>query len=225
MVGGTTVSVNGTTATAGSLTIGSAIESGTLDYNSGTLDIATINVGPLGTIDSNKSNWVFTGQLNVDGGTVLQTSGYLQFNAGAQVTLAGATGRIECPYGYLGYNSGTSTLHQTDGTFYAYSDLALGRESGGTGQYTLDDGLLELRDNGDSYPGLRIGRAGNGTFTQNGGQVLVHSGGVSLGEDGGNGTYYFNGGTIDAPQILVGTYSSGSGVFNHNGGTSSTPIR
>jgi MYXO-CTERM domain-containing protein len=61
-----------------------------------------------------------------------------------------------------------------------------------------------------------VGQAATGTFTQKGGIVRIPYGGLSLGEEGGNGTYNLEGGVLNTPSITRG--ATGTAAFHWTGG-------
>lgn len=188
---------------------------GTLNFSGAGLSANRITVGPGGTINVSAS-WTYTKTLESTGGLISVPAGALFIDAGAQATLGG-TGQISILYGYVGYaTSPLSTFTQTGGTFSVRNDLAVGRQGSAVGLYTLEDGLLEVGTAPRGSPALRVGRAATGTFTQRGGTVRIDYGGLSLGEEGGNGTYDFEGGVLTTPLIRGGT---GTSAFNWTGGT------
>ena len=139
---------------------------------------------------------------------------------------------------FVGYG-GTGNFSQTGGTVYG-GQIHIGY-SNGTGSYTLNDGLLNSGNTfqpGYGSPGIEyVGSGGVGVFNQNGGTNTIYasnSAALSVGFNGGSGTYNLGGGRLD---VLGNIYraittggintdqigveyvgSNGAGVFNQTGG-------
>jgi hypothetical protein len=114
--------------------------------------------------------------------------------------------------------NGAGTVTQYSGTVSAVNDVALGVNSGSSGDYTIDGGTL-------TTPTLEIGGSsifestitgGTGLFIQNGGSVSA--GALGIGQFGGTGEYDLNGGTLNVTGV---TYVSGdsTGTFKQSAGT------
>ncbi|MCD4726731.1 MAG: hypothetical protein K8R46_03655 [Pirellulales bacterium] len=89
---------------------------------------------------------------------------------------------------------GTGHFTQTGGSHFMYKRMVIGRYSGSTGTYDLQDGSLEV---GSSEC---IGAAGgNGTFTQSGGSHLVNMTFVIGDYVGSTGNYNMTGGSLWVP--------------------------
>jgi fibronectin-binding autotransporter adhesin len=120
------------------------------------------------------------------------------------------------------FSGSTGEILQTDGVAEASSFIGVGNGGGGTGNYELQNGTLELDANAD---GIQIGGGGIGNFDQSGGTVSI---GDNAGfEIDGNGTY-----NLSAGQLNVGDASGPTnatvgfreapansvGLFNIDGG-------
>lgn len=229
------------------LTLGGAVgASGVLEIDSGTVNAyslntpnyaanATVNMKS-GTL--NITHWVDWGR-NANGNQVFNHTGgditvggnlwIGRQNDGTGVwnmsggTLTHTGGTFE-----LGHLAGTSGLFTQDGGDVSVpsGDIRMGEY--GNGFYTLNDGSVKMK-----Y-WLIVGRNGTGSFVHNDGDVTLVDGDnqngnwLVLGQySGSTGTYVMNGGSIE-----VGTGANGGGIFagkagsgrfELNGGTVTTP--
>ena len=208
---------SGKTLTTDTLAVGGQ-GTGVFNFSGSGLTANRVLLGPGGTIICTGSDvaWTFTKTMDITGGLLQISNGALALNAGATASLSG--GEIRILYGYVGYNaSPLTTFTQTGGLFTVKNDLAVGRTGAAQGSYLLEDGTLEVGTASRTAPALRVGRAATGTFTQKGGLVRIPYGGLSLGEEGGNGTYNLEGGVLNTPSITRG--ATGTAAFNWTGGT------
>jgi autotransporter-associated beta strand protein len=161
----------------------------------------TFNVGDTGT----------NGSLTMNGGTITLSNGL--FNVGTGV--AGSTS-----------SHGSLTIHA--GTLNVNNWIAIGQGGGtgvhGTGTVTMTGGTVNKTGGG----GIVLGSTGGtGTWTQSGGTINNNTA-LILGEYGtatslpGSGTFYLNGGLVQATQVQAGTTTNpgtATGTFYFNGGT------
>ncbi len=137
---------------------------------------------------------------------------YLGYNAGSRGTYSlSGNGQLTCGGEWIAYN-GTGSLSQTGGTNTIVGTLTLGFASSSSATFSLGgNGQLSAWLEQVGY------NNGTGVFTQSGGTnaIPTTSGDLSLGGYGGGGTYNLNGGMLVIPTIQ----SSGTAVFNFNGGT------
>jgi autotransporter-associated beta strand protein len=143
------------------------------------------------------------GQLDIRNGAFSMSNGTLDTSTGTLIgteggTASGTMSGGTLKNGYLGganfsvgYNGGTGTFTQSDGSneVGSLANAVIGWNSGSVGTYTLDGG---------SYS------ATNNTF---------------IGLGGGAGTVNVNGGSFAAYNLLVGGNGAASGTLNLNGGT------
>ena len=138
---------------------------------------------------------------------------YLGYVASAKGTynLSG-TGSISETNEYAG-QFGTGTVNQTGGTNAVGNELGVGYSAVSNGSYTLSSGALSA---GDEY----IGYSGSGTFMQSAGSTNTVRGAIVVGvSSGSTGIYYLNGGTLLVLQVLGGASLGGNGTFDFDGGT------
>ncbi len=110
--------------------------------------------------------------------------------------------------------SGTGNWTQTGGDVWSTNWVAIGRNNGGTGVYTISGGSLT-----ELIPGSRmiVGSSGTGTLNVSGTAQVRSLGSFQVAENGSSvGTVNLDGGTITAPRVMGG---AGFGTFNFNGGT------
>jgi hypothetical protein len=166
----------------GNITTGAG--DGSLYINGGFLDLTgTISVGTLGLgMDSGRS-----------GEYMVKPNGL-----GANILIIGS--------------SGDGSFYQSVGLDYVNSEMHIGRESGGTGVYTLrGTGVLQA-------PLAYVGERGTGTVNQSAGQAYIDQ--LVLGrEQAGKGYYNLSGtGYLSAGTVIVGEYARGT--FHQTGGES-----
>jgi autotransporter-associated beta strand protein len=156
----------------------------------------TFNVGDTGS----------NGSLTMNGGTITLSNGL--FNVGT-----GNSGST--------YSMGSLTINA--GTLNVNNWIAIG-QGGGTGTATMYGGTINKTGDG----GIVLGSiGGTGTWTYNGGTINNNTA-LILGEYGtaislpGSGTFYLNGGLVQATQVQAGTVTNpgtATGNFYFNGGT------
>jgi hypothetical protein len=212
----------GTTNNSSTVTIG---ESGRYELRGGTLFANSVTVGDSGT-GGYFAHTGGTGQIDVLAiGWDTGASGTYTLNG---LDSTGATTSLTAGKEYIG-NVGTGVFNQIsnfDGV-HTVGELYLGYGGGGDGTYNMSGHTLLAA--GD----VVVGRAGNGTFTQNRGTNLigavtirgasVGTGTLTLGDlAGGSGVYSMN--PIDSalPEVrasteVIGNY--GTGEFRQFGGT------
>jgi formylglycine-generating enzyme required for sulfatase activity len=147
---------------------------------------------------TNSSSWITTGNSSGDSGTYVLNGGKM------------GTGNITVG------NSGTGTFVQSGGTNNT-GNLYLGYAASGSGSFTLSGGWLT------GYP--YIGYSGSGSFTQTGGTVgsddVRVMKNLSLGYNSGSVGAYKLSGPAQLLAYSENVGGSGTGVFDHTGGTNS----
>ena len=226
---------------AGSMTLkgtGSFV-SGT-DFNVGDVGSSTgvLNVQDTAILTVNTGGGFFVGSANGAGstasGTVNHSAGTVAVNAtadgrfilGGRSAAAGTggsgtynlsgTGLLNNAGNAFIGGYGTGTFVQTGGTFNNTGWLAIGRQAGSTGSYSISGGALTQTGGG---MGIIVSEQSAGTLTVGGsGAVTVATTGVlRLGNSAsGNGTVNLNGGTLTTPKVDT---AGGASTFNFNGGT------
>lgn len=156
--------------------------------------------------------WSATGHFFHSGGTVTVDSVALARQVGStgRYQIDGDTASLQANWIDVGKQGDGAFVHSA-GSVAVANDLNLAGAAGVSGTYQLSGGTLSAQK-------LRVGQAGNGTFTQTGGTLT--SGDVIVGVNSGSlGTYSLQGGTLNAPQITVyGGGAGGNGQFLHSGG-------
>ena len=243
--GGTssTLNVNTTgTVAAGGIFLGSAgASSGTLNIDSGTVDVS----GEMQVGASYFSNGG-SGTLRVSGGSV--TANVITFARGTnnQAAMTGTGtftgGTINSKQwftlGFAGNSSNVSTVTNSGSTINVNTagggNMELGVWDPTVNTFTQNSGALKIQNNGSMLFGV-LGHTGQSTFNQNGGTVTFFSdggstvggtGALTLGSRGTNGweissgtyVYNLNGGTLLVPKIQK-TSGNATGNFVFNGGT------
>ena len=156
-----------------------------------------------------------TGTFIQSGGTNSTSNLCLGYESGSTGSYSLSGGEMSAYNVYVGLSGkGTFTqsggTHTINGTPSLDNALYLGYQSGYTGNYTLNGGLLKV--NAYEYVGL----SGKGTFTQTGGTHTI-TGTLSLGHfSGSTGTYSLEGGKLILKSLSKG---SGAAQFNFGGGT------
>ena len=142
-------------------------------HNGTAMGTALISGDLLTTSTDMTVGWSGTGHMEYTGGEV-NVGGSLFVGRGGsgvgELIVTGTTLDVgaNIRVGWVGASSGSMT--QTAATVNATS-VILGEEDGTTGVYTLNSGLLDLRNGAvSSY----IGNGGTGTFIQNGGTVQIY---------------------------------------------------
>lgn len=168
-----------------------------------------------------------SGTFAQTGGTNTASDTYTALVIGASsgttgtYNLSGTGSLIVTSSEYVG-SSGTGIFNQSGGNHQigtalraGYSNLTIGDGAGGVGTYNLS-GSGSLVVNGNEY----IGYSGTGTFTQTGGTHTVTNGSVTLGGNGGTGTYNLQGGSLNVKGLVM----SSGGTFNLRGAAPSTSL-
>ena len=151
--------------------------------------------------------------IDLLGGVFVSRTGAVRLGGTLRVDSSGSGisgGSLTTLRGYIG-NSGMGSFAQTGGTHSVSDVLYIGRSSGSTGVYTLEDGELTVAE--DEFVGL----SGTGTFIQTGG---THSIGGDLKVTfGSTSTSVY---TLEDGELTVGedehVGSSGTGTFTQTGG-------
>ena len=146
-----------------------------------------------------------TGNLSVTGTSSLSTGNHLTIGA-----------------------AGNGTAIQLGGTVTA-GGLRVGEGSTSTSSYTMTGGTLDVLSTEGVNGGSRIGLAGTGTFTNDGGThntTFLEIGGTNFAQGGGGtGTYQLNSGNLVASGIVSLNPQGGSqGVLNVAGGSLTAPL-
>ena len=207
-------SIGGTLTKSGS---GTLTLSGNNSYTGGTTIGAGAVAIPAGGSISHDSAYLAIGQLsgesgtlNVTGGLVTNTDGYVGYNAGG-VGTANVTSGTWANNGnlYVG-NSGTGALNVTGGSVTNWVGT-LGANVGSVGVVEVSSGLW---DNGWN---LYIGSDGTGTLNVSGGSVTDATGYIGT-NAGSVGTVTVTGGTFATRANLSVGYA-GNGTLNVTGGS------
>ncbi len=153
--------------------------------------------------DSSGSYLLEAGSLSAPNLIVGQSGAGSLVQNGGQVTLSdeqAGGGHTSVGLSGTGYYTQNAGIHQV-GT------LALGIHSDGTGEYQLNDGVLDITDD------LVVGDSGTGLFIQAGGSAAVADTFVLGRNSGSSGEAHFDGGVFQAGGIQVG------GLLDVDGGT------
>lgn len=144
------------------------------------------------------------------GGTHALTTGlFLSYYVGSYGSYSlGGTGILQSQSQYIG-EAASGLFTQTGGSNTA-SQINLGYEAAGSGQYTLSGGSL-------SAGSLYAGYFGRGTFTQSGGTNTISNILYLANSNGSAGTYNLQGGGMMSTSEYVGY--RGAGEFVQSGGT------
>jgi len=220
------------------------LNGGTFNFNGTAITVDALNLGiPSGSTAAlavGTSQTVTSGEMIAGSGgvTITQTGGEIrtgrltlaQAGGSATFNLQGgdfyqdstllAVNHERVFVGGKNQSGSHGVVNQTGGTFNVDECLFIGFATGDTGEYTIDDGELNV----DSWISMRYG---NGTFVQNGGEVDVAVGlQVAEGGAGTQASYTMNDGTLDVGTILLIGRSGGDpnpagsdGQFNLFGGT------
>ncbi|MBN8458099.1 MAG: autotransporter-associated beta strand repeat-containing protein [Verrucomicrobia bacterium] len=210
------------------------------DFNVGDVGSSTgvLNVQDTAVLTVNAGGGFFVGSANGAGstasGTVNHSSGTVAVNAtadgrfvlGGRSAAAGTggsgtynlsgTGLLNNAGNAFIGGYGTGTFVQTGGTFNNTGWMAIGRQTGSTGSYSISGGALNQTGGG---MGIIVSEIGAGTLTVGGsGAVTISPAGtLRLGNNAsGNGTVNLNGGSITTPKVDT---AGGASTFNFNGGT------
>jgi hypothetical protein len=221
-----------TNAFSGSQTITFDQGNSSLTYNSLTLDATGGGTNQLyiasNTLTASGAEYIGnSGAIGGGSGAVVQIGGthslsgsasiYLGYNPSDLGTYALSSGTLGAGAEYVGFN-GTGNFIQTDGTnaFNGGSgSLYVGANIGSTGTYTLSGGSLSnIQDVFYSGGNEYIGNQGIGDFNQSGGSNTTFF--LSIGSNGGTGTYQLGAGATLNARIGIG--ESGKGAFVQTGG-------
>lgn len=192
--------------------------------NGGTANLTANALSPITNLRIGYGTGGTTGTLNV-GANLTATAaseigrsgnGTLNINSGANLQLPGTTS-IVLRFGVLAGGIGTGV--QSGGTVGVAGTVSIGVQ--GEGFYTMSGGTFWASNNFTV-----AGSSGKGTLTQNGGDIIVGSGGSSgqayVGQatsPGAIGVFNLSGGTFKASSLSLGTGASGSGTITQTGGT------
>ena len=193
-----TLNLTGTSAAANTVVLDmtTSASSGLLWIRSGTGDLW---VGGSGT-----------GTLNVNGGSITNTYGYLGFYAGSNGRATASSGTWANSGNLTVGRSGTGTLNVTGGRVSSASGV-LGSTAGSNGTATVSSGTWASNNN------LFVGSSGTGTLNVNGGSVTNTTGYIGS-NAGSNGTATVSSGTWATSGNLAVGSSSGTGTFLMTGG-------
>jgi hypothetical protein len=234
-----TVAVTGITTIGGSSTAagakGTILQDGATFNNTGTLNIGgvtqgaySLTAGALTSAMENIGN-AGIGTMTQTGGThTVSTALILAPDAAATGTYTLNGGSLSAVNETVG-SLGIGTFTQAGGTNAvngagATDSLAIATQAGSFSQYTLNSGNVNVTAVG----GVVVGKAGNGTITQNGGTFTIGAGrDMSIGAaTGGVGSYFMTGGTLSAGgNVYVGgtsTAAAAAGSLFISGGASAT---
>jgi len=177
----------------------------------GDLKASTIRVGLGGVLDASPdANWIYTGELNVLGGSLTGMGGIvLDFGGSLNVTDG------NCQPMSLEVGGAFAGAVQQTGGAVAVSDLRLGMMGSASGTYEMSgDGNCNVMMT------LAVGDGGTGVFSQTGGHVKAMT--ILVGrQQGASGTYSLGGtGRIGEPWAMTTIHlgEMGTGVFNQDGG-------
>jgi len=201
---------------AGEVVLGRDAASGSQSAASGTLNISdtatfeakhTVKVGDAGY-----------GKIDMDGGTFTQTTAGYFFagdDAGSTgvVNIAG-TAQFTSAQTFIVGGYGHGEINQSGGTLTSSGNMYVGNKNGATGEYNLSGGTLDKSGGGAIYVGQEIGAVG--AMTVSGGTAGF---GVSYIGRKGEGTLTQTGGDIDASHIILGDGNTGSGDYTISGGS------
>ena len=211
----------GTTFAGGVLNAGSAGalgSTGTLGFTGGTLQYSAANqtdYSPRFSSAADQAYSVDTNGQNVSFATALTSSGGSLTKLGAgTLTLTGASTYT----GNTAVNAGTLAITGSVGVSEGGGNLNVDGGVGGTAATTISStGSL-------SAFAIKVGGAGNGTFTQSGSSTVQVGYFLAVGNDDSNGntglgTYNLQGGTLVTSITYVGDSNNSSpSVFNQTGG-------
>jgi len=201
-------------ALAGELRVGGSDQNGLQYIATGAVTVAnaTLSVGSLTVARGNYLDNSISGTLTLGGGATLISTN------DATLEFAGQG------HGKLVLNGGNFILGPTASTW-----LAVGYWDSGAGELDINSGNLFLENSGSIKMSYSYNNTGSNVVNQLGGSVTFYSdAGVTVG-GGGNldldyggtastNTYNLNGGALTVPRITA-SVSSGSSLFNFNGGT------
>lgn len=182
---------------------------GTYDLSNGSLSVGTEFIGHTGTgtfnqtSGSHSATTLYFGYQNVSSSSPHSSGSYNLSSGSLSVSANETIGRL----GDGEFNQ-TGGVH-TVGAIGSSSSFFTLAESG-KGNYNLSGGSLTISGN------ERIGRAGEGTFTQSGGAHAVTN--LQLAEGAGSGNYNLSAGSLYVSgNETIGRL--GAGVFSQSGGT------
>ena len=184
----------------------------------GSVGTATVSSGTWANRGSLYVGYGGTGTLNVTGGSVTNTVGYLGIPSTAggvgTATVSSGTWANSSELG-VGL-SGTGTLNVTGGSV-TNTNGYLGYDAGSVGTATVSSGTWA------NSIGLIVGRSGTGTLNVSGGRVTSDDGfiGLAAGSKGtatvSSGTWANSGPWFNSGKLYVG--GSGTGTLNVTGGS------
>ncbi len=163
----------------------------------------------LGNFGGSKGVYNLTGGANTVAGIL-----FLGFKSGSSGIYNQSGGIFSAGFGYIGHQ-GIGEFNQSDGITDITYNLQVGYSPGVFGTYNLSGGTL-------SASTLYVGKEGIGIFNQSGGSTTIERrSGISALYLGywptGSGTYNLSGGTLTAPDEIIGVIR-GVGVFNQSSG-------
>lgn len=230
--GNGTLNVNsgGTLTSDNDVRLGTNPAAGFLNVNGGTVTVARVVSGTLGTISvSNGGKLTTTGTSTSNGapdivrlttssftaGSLVSSARDIAYAAGSSSVSGGsvnATGQV-----FIGSGGGTSSLDMSSGTLSTGAWLVVGINNSSNGTLNVSGGTV----NSSQTTGFTtVGANGNavGLVNQTGG-TWNQTNKLVLGEGGtANGTYTLGGGTLNSPLIQVGLGATATGTLNVNGG-------
>jgi len=140
---------------------------------------------------------------------------WISSNIGSGVTLQILAAGLDCNDLYLGGGLGWSRVEQTAGGVSIDYDLHVGYNGTGPGEYAISGGG-SLGVQGNTYVGAWSGSDGN--FVQGGSASVTFGLMLYVGYDEGAGTYTLNGGSLLVDYASIGW--GGNGYFVQTGGSS-----
>jgi hypothetical protein len=202
---------------------GGTVNAGTcllVGFNSGGVGNYTLSAGSLNVANGELIGEDGVGIFNQSGGTHLVSTGNLvlgDISDGRGSYTLGGSGTLSAPSGEAIGLNGAGSFTQFGGANLMGTSgfLHIGYNTGSTGSYTLDSGLLTATDED-------FGLYGSATFVQNGGSNIETGGGgfvltaLTLGGFSGTGSYTLNAGTLVTTAETIAYF--GSGTFNQTGG-------
>jgi hypothetical protein len=187
--------------------------SGTWTQTGGTATISNWFVvgreGGKGTVDISAGSLIKKGGGNTpigEGGNGTRTNSFTVRGTG---TFDAQTGEVWVSNG----NTTTTMTVQDSGVFNVNNWLAVGRNNTAIGILNVSGNATVTKAGSGNFT-IGSGGGSNGTVNQTGGSITVNTGETYVAE-GGNGTYNFSGGTLNAPGLFdVGHTGGGTGTFN-----------
>ena len=183
-----------------------------------TVSGSTMTVGDdFNVADASGNNCTF----NADSTALTLTHNNRVFNVGYGANSTGAVvkdgGVWSCYYLRLGKGSGsTGTFTMNDGTLEVKTELTIAKDASGTGVFNLNGGIVTASG---------VSATGTGTLTFNGGMLKARSAGTLIADSANlTVTVGANGGTIDSDNkaITVAKAMTGTGAMSFKGGNTIT---